>query len=137
MVWYCLGRTPVPFRISIPLLNSYQEELIKYIPAETFALFIVTYGISWYLFGTEPLFHVLARWIIIAGILSTLLYLWKAESVMDVVQLGISAVGFVIRVCVLGVTTIASLPYYNPVPAGLLLAIYVLLAPLINGKPEI
>ena len=117
--------------------DSYRERLIKYIPVETIALFIVVYGITYYLSGTEPWYPVVARWILILGFLGTVLYLWKGENITDMVQLGISAIGFLIWVCALGVITVESLPFYNPVPAGLLLAAYVFLAPLIDGVPEV
>ena len=34
--------------------DSYRERLLKYIPAETIALFIAVYGITYYLSGSEP-----------------------------------------------------------------------------------
>ena len=60
----------------------------------------------------------MARWILVAGILGTILYLWQADGVTDLVQLAISTIGFVIWVCALGVVTVASLPYYNAVVAA-------------------
>ena len=117
--------------------DSYRERLIKYIPVETIALFIVVYGITYYVSGTEAWYPVMARWILIAGIIGTVIWLWKIEGVHDVVQLGISTVGFVIWVCALGVVTIESLPFYNAIAAGLLLAAYVFLAPLIDGVPGV
>ena len=117
--------------------DSYRERLIKYIPAETIALFIVAYGISYYLSGTESWYPVVARWILILGLLGTVLYLWKVENITDVVQLGISAAGFLIWVCALGVITVTPLPFYNAIAAGLLLAAYVFLAPLADGVPEV
>ncbi|MDO9550303.1 MAG: hypothetical protein Q7J03_04960 [Methanoregula sp.] len=116
--------------------DSYRERLIKYTPVETIALFITVYGITYYLYGSEGWYPVVARWILILGILGTVLYLWKAENVTDVVQLGISAIGFFIWVYALGVIPVTSLPYYNAVVAGLLLVAYVFLAPLIDGIPE-
>jgi hypothetical protein len=115
--------------------DSYRERLIKYIPVETLALFIAAYGITFYLSGSETWYPLMARWILIAGILGTVLYLWKAEDVTDVIQLAISTAGFVIWTCALGVITVASLPYYNAVVAGVLLIVYVFGAPLIDGLP--
>ena len=117
--------------------DSYRERLVKYIPVETIALFIAVYGITYYLSGTESWYPAVARWILILGLIGTVLYLWKVESVTDGVQLGISAIGFLIWVCALGVITVASLPFYNAVVGGLLLVVYVFLAPLIDGVPEI
>ena len=117
--------------------DSYRERLIKYIPVETIALFIVVYGITYYLSGTESWYPMVARWILILGFICTVLYLWKAENVSDVVQLGISAIGFLIWACALGVITVTALPFYNAIVAGLLLFAYVFLAPLIDGVPEV
>jgi hypothetical protein len=117
--------------------DSYRERLIKYIPVETIALFITVYGITYYLSGTESWYPVVARWFLILGVFGTVLYLWKGENIIDVVQLGISAIGFLIWAYALGVITVTSLPFYNAVIAGLLLAVYVFLAPLIDGVPEI
>ncbi|MDO9323932.1 MAG: hypothetical protein Q7T80_03135 [Methanoregula sp.] len=117
--------------------DTYRERLIKYTPVETIALFIAVYGISFYLFGTESWYPVVARWILILGVLGTVLYLWKAENISDVVQLSISAIGFLIWVCALGVITVASLPFYNAIVAGLLLIAYVFLAPLAEGVPDV
>jgi hypothetical protein len=116
--------------------DSYRERLVKYIPVETIALFIAVYGITYYLSGTESWYPVVARWCLILGLTGTVLYLWKVENVTDGVQLGISAIGFLIWVCALGVITVASLPFYNAVAAGLLLVVWVFLAPLIEGMPE-
>ena len=117
--------------------DSYRERLIKYVPVEIIALFIVVYGITYYLSGTESWYPIMARWILILGFVGTVLYLWKVECITDVVQLGISAIGFLIWACALGVVTVTSLPFYNAVVAGLLLFAYVFLAPLIDGVPEV
>jgi len=117
--------------------DSYRERLIKYIPVETIALFVVVYGITYYLSGTESWYPIVARWILILGFIGTVLYLWKVENIIDLVQLGISAIGFLIWACALGVITVTALPFYNAVVAGLLLFAYVFLAPLIDGVPEV
>lgn len=116
--------------------DSYRERLIKYIPSEAIALFIAVYGITFYVSGSETWYPLMARWILIAGILGTVLYLWGAEGVTDIVQLGISTIGFVIWACSLGVVTVTSLPFYNAVAAAALLVIWVFSAPFIDGIPE-
>ncbi len=117
--------------------DTYRERLIKYVPVETIALFIAIYGITFYLYGTDSWYPVAARWFLILGVSGTVLYLWKAEKVTDAVQLGISAIGFLIWVSALGVITVTSLPFYNAIVAGLLLAVYVFFAPLVDGVPEV
>ena len=131
-----LSKTKGCFNQDMPN-DSYRERLIKYNPIETIALFIVVYGITYYLSGTESWYPIVARWILILGFIGTVLYLWKAENVSDVVQLGISAIGFLIWACALGVITVTALPFYNAIVAGLLLFAYVFLAPFIDGVPEV
>jgi hypothetical protein len=116
--------------------DSYRERLIKYIPAETLALFVAAYGITYYLSGSQVWYPLMARWILVAGILGTLLYLWQAEGVSDIVQLAISTIGFILWASALGVVTIASLPFYSAMAAGVLLVVWVFGAPLIDGLPE-
>jgi len=116
--------------------DSYRERLLKYIPAETIALFIAVYGITYYLSGSETWYPLMARWILIAGILGTALYLWQVEGVTDLVQVAISTTGFFLWACALGIVTVASLPFYNAMVAGLLLVVWVFGAPLIDGWPE-
>lgn len=115
--------------------DTYRERLIKYVPVETIALYIAVYGITYYVYGSEPWYPLAARWILLAGIAGTLLYLWRVEGVTDWVQLVISGFGFVIWVCALGVITVTSLPLYNALPAGLLLPVWVFGAPFIEGRP--
>ena len=116
--------------------DSYRERLVKYIPSETIALFIAVYGITYYLSGSETWYPLMARWILIAGILGTILYLWKADGVTDFVQLAISTIGFILWACALGIVTVASLPYYNAVIAAVFLIVWVFGAPFIDGIPE-
>jgi hypothetical protein len=116
--------------------DSYRERLVKYIPSETIALFIALYGTTYYISGSETWYPLMARWILVAGILGTLLYLWQAEGVTDLVQLGISTIGFVFWACALGVVSVASLPFYNAVVAAVLLIVWVFGAPFIEGIPE-
>jgi len=116
--------------------DSYRERLIKYIPVETIALFIAVYGSTFYLSGSEDWYPLMARWILITGILGTFLYLWQAEGVTDLVQLAISAIGFAIWAVALGIVTVSTLPFYNGVAAAVLLVAWVFGAPFIDGVPE-
>ena len=116
--------------------DSYRERLLKYIPVETIALFIAVYGTTYYISGSEAWYPLMARWILVAGILGTILYLWQADGVTDLVQLAISTIGFIIWVCALGVVTVASLAYYNAVVAAVFLIVWVFGAPFIDGMPE-
>lgn len=116
--------------------DTYRERLVKYVPVETLALFVAVYGTTYYLSGSEDWYPVMARWILIGGILGTVLYLWQAEDVSDLVQLAISTIGFVLWVCAFGVVAVTSLPYYNAAAAAALLTVWVFAAPFIDGIPD-
>jgi hypothetical protein len=116
--------------------DSYRERLFKYIPAEIVVLYVAVYGIAYAIFAADPLFPPAARWILIAGIVATPLYLWDTEYVTDRVQLIISTAGFVLWAFALGVVPLSDLPGYNQVVASLALPVYVFLSPLIEGIPE-
>ncbi|HII99529.1 MAG TPA: hypothetical protein HA272_09830 [Methanoregula sp.] len=116
--------------------DSYRERLVKYIPVEALVLYVAIYGSTYALFAYQPFFSLLARWILLAGIAVTLLWLWKIEGVTDGIQLAVSAFGFVAWVFAFGVVPVAELPWYNQVAAALFLPVYVFLTPLIRGIPD-
>jgi hypothetical protein len=116
--------------------DSYRERLVKYIPIEVLVLYVAVYGIAYALMSFQPYFSLVARWILLAGILATVLWLWKVEGVTDWVQLIITTAGFVVWAAALGVVPISELPWYNQVAASLLLPVYVFGTPLIEGVPE-
>ena len=116
--------------------DTYRERLVKYVPVEVIALYISVYGIGYAVMGTDPLFVLISRWLLIAGIAGTLLYLWKAEGVSDAVQLSVSAIGFVAWVFALGVVPVSELPGYNQIAAAAFLPVYIFCTPLIDGIPR-
>jgi hypothetical protein len=116
--------------------DSYRERLVKYVPVETLVLYVAVYGASYALLSYQPYFSLLARWILLAGMFGTLLYLWKVEGVTDWVQLVISMSGFVIWVFAFGVVPVSELLWYNQVVTALLLPVYVFGTPLIEGTPD-
>jgi hypothetical protein len=116
--------------------DSYRDRLSKYIPVETVVLYVSVYGCTYALISGDPLFPIAARWILIAGIVATPLWLRKAEEVTDGIQLAISTIGFILWGCALGVVPLTELPGYNQVIASLALPLYVFVSPLIEGIPE-
>ncbi len=116
--------------------DTYRERLLKYIPAEIVVVYVAVYGIAYALAAADPLFPLAARWILIAGIVATPLYLWEAGHVTDRVQLIISTFGFVLWAFALGVVPVSDLPGYNQVVASLALPFYVLISPLVEGLPD-
>ena len=77
-----------------------------------------------------------ALWLLIAGIVAVLLYLWKAEGVCDRLQIAISIMGFVLFASALGVIPLSVLPGYNQVIASVALPVYVFVSPLFEGMPD-
>lgn len=116
--------------------DTYRERLVKYIPVEIIVLYIALYGSTYAVIGTDPFFPILARWLVIAGIICTPLYLWNVEQVSNWVQLLVSTVGFVVWVFALGVFPVVELPWYNQVAAAIFLPVYTLASPLMEGFPE-
>lgn len=116
--------------------DSYRERLVKYIPVEVLVLYVAAYGGAYATLSFQPYFTLIARWIFLAGIAATLLWLWKVEGVTDWVQLAISLFGFVVWIFALGVVPVAELPWYNQVAAAIFLPVYVFGTPLIEGIPE-
>ena len=116
--------------------DTYRERLVKYIPVEGLVFFVAVYGSTYAVLGYQQYFSMLARWIIMAAILFTFLYLWKIEDVSDWVQLVISTFGLVVWVFAFGVVPVAELPWYNQVAAALILPAWVVLTPFIEGVPE-
>jgi hypothetical protein len=116
--------------------DSYRDRLIKYVPVEILVLYVAVYGGLYAVMGTQPYFPLVARWILLAGIVGTVLWLWKIDGVTEWVQLAISTFGFVVWVFAFGVVPVADLPMYNQVAASLLLLLYVFGTPLIEGVPD-
>ena len=116
--------------------DTYRERLLKYIPAEIVVVYVAVYGIAYAVAATDPLFPLTARWILIAGIVATPLYLWEAEHVTELVQLIISTFGFMMWVFAIGVVPVSDLPGFNQVLASLALPLYILVSPLFEGIPD-
>ena len=130
-----LSRAEIPNESEIRY-DTYRERLVKYIPVEIIVIYIALYGSTYAILGTDPIFAIPARWLVIAGIICTPVYLWKGEQVTDWVQLLISTTGFGIWVFALGAVPFADLPWYNQIAASIFLPVYTFVSPLIDGVPE-
>jgi hypothetical protein len=116
--------------------DTYRERLLKYIPAEILVLYIAVFGIAYAMLAADPIFPMIARWVLIAGIVATPLYLLEAERVTDWVQLAISTAGFVLWGFALGVVPLSEFTGYNQIVASFALPLYIFISPLIEGLPE-
>ena len=117
-------------------MDSYRGRQIKYIPVEILVLFVAVYGAAYAIMSFQPYFPLLGRWMILAGVIGTLLWLWKIEMVTDWVQLLISSFWFVVWMFALGVVPVTDLPWYNQVASSLFLPVYVFCTPFIEGVPD-
>lgn len=117
-------------------LDSYRERLVKYVPVEGLVFFVAVYGSSYAAMSFQPYFSLIARWIFLAGIAATLLWLWKVEGVTDWVQLAISTFSFVVWIFAFGVVPVTELPWYNQIAAAIFLPVYIFGTPLIEGIPD-
>jgi hypothetical protein len=112
-------------------IDDYLTRLLKYIPAETVAIWTVLSGIiigAGSAIATEPV-----MWLIFIAIaILTPLYLWRITKVTNGLQIGISTVAFVVWVFALG-GPFALYTWYNPIYGALLLPIVTFAIPIVQG----
>jgi hypothetical protein len=107
------------------------DRLLKYIPAESVALYLTLQGII--LSGTAEASNLNAwLWFILGvGLIGTAVYQWRVLKIGKVVQLALSTAAFGVWVFALG-GAFASLPWYEPFIGSLALVIFTFFAPLIS-----
>jgi hypothetical protein len=111
-------------------VDSYVDRLLKYIPAESVALYLTLQGIILSGVGGQAL--TLWLWIIfVIGLCGTPLYLWRVLKVGKIVQLVVSTAAFGVWVFALG-GAFASLSWYQPFIGSLVLVVFTFFAPLIS-----
>jgi hypothetical protein len=111
--------------------DDYVDRLLKYIPAESVALYLTLQGII--LSGTAEASNLNAwLWFILGvGLIGTAVYQWRVLKIGKVVQLALSTAAFGVWVFALG-GAFASLPWYEPFIGSLALVIFTFFAPLIS-----
>src|SRR5215211_819868 len=111
--------------------DDYVDRLLKYIPAESVALYLTLQGII--LSGTAEASNLNAwLWFILGvGLIGTAVYQWRVLKIGKVVQLALSTAAFGVWVFALG-GAFASLPWYEPLIGSLALVIFTFFAPLIS-----
>jgi len=111
-------------------VDDYTNRLLKYIPAESVALYLTLQGIV--LSSVEG--QALNTWLWVAfviGVCSTPLYLWRVMRVKKRVQLAVSTAAFGVWVFALG-GAFASLSWYEPFLGSVMLVIFTFFVPLIS-----
>lgn len=110
-------------------LDKYTERLIKYIPSEVTALYLTLDA----LIRSSDRIPIIVYWgIFIFGIFATYFYLKRIEKVYKKRQLIISTFAYCIWVFAIG-GPFATLNWYDPIYASILLPIYTFLIPLLDN----
>jgi len=113
-----------------PRVDDYTNRLLKYIPAESVALYLTLQGII--LSGANASRSIAWLWVVLSiGIIGTPLYLWRITKVSKAVQLAVSTAAFIVWVFALG-GAFSSLSWYEPFIGSLALVIFTFFAPLIS-----
>jgi hypothetical protein len=113
--------------------DTYQDKILKYIPAEVVALYVAAYGIAETARKGIP-FEIII-WVLFAvGIVATIAYLRRIAKVNDWSQIAISAVAFAVWVFAIGGPFKETQPWYRDAYGTLLLLIYTFFIPVIAGK---
>ena len=117
-----------------PQIDDYPTKLIKYIPAEIVAAFVVVDGIL----RSAPQVPTAVYWIIFLVLLIfTPLYIWRVTTEPNkppaIAQILISTSSFFVWVFALG-GPFSYLDWYQPVYGALVLPIFTLLIPIVVGK---
>jgi hypothetical protein len=113
-----------------PTLDGYTDRLLKYIPAESVALYLTLQGIILSGAADLPTLNTWLWFILGIGLIGTALYQWRVLKIGKVVQLAVSTAAFV-WVFALG-GAFASLSWYEPFIGSLTLVIFTFFAPLIS-----
>lgn len=123
-----LPATPPPTASQAP--DDYVDRLLKYIPAESVALYLTLQGII--LSGAEGPSLDQWLWIIFAiGLVGTPMYLWRVVKVGKKGQLVVSTAAFGVWVFALG-GAFASMSWYEPFIGSLALVVFTFFVPLIS-----
>ncbi|MFC1507303.1 hypothetical protein ACFLQ6_09580 [Thermoproteota archaeon] len=111
--------------------DNYLTKLIKYIPSEVVALYIMLNGI---VISAADIPSEVIIWIVfILCLVGTPLYLWRVTKVSDNLQLTVSTIAFIVWVFAIGGPFI-NLNWYHPVYGALILPAYTFFIPIIIAK---
>jgi hypothetical protein len=125
---------PIPSSLPVsapPPADDYVDRLLKYIPAESVALYLTLQGIILSGAGEAPNLNAWLWFIFGIGLIGTALYQWRVLKIGKVVQLAVSTAAFGVWVFALG-GAFASLSWYEPFIGSLMLVIFTFFAPLIS-----
>jgi|SRR5215208_2066691 len=121
----------LPVSAPPPPPDDYVDRLLKYIPAESVALYLTLQGIILSGAAEAPNLNTWLWFILGIGLIGTTLYQWRVLKIEKVVQLAVSTAAFGVWVFALG-GAFASLSWYEPFIGSLALVIFTFFAPLIS-----
>ena len=111
-------------------MDNYTDRLLKYIPAESVALYLTLQGIV----SSSVEGRALYTWLWFAfgiGIIVTPCTMWRVQQVSKRVQLAVSTAAIGVWVFALG-GAFASLSWYEPFLGSVLLVVFTFFVPLIS-----
>jgi hypothetical protein len=111
-------------------VDQYTDRLLKYLPAESVALYLTLQGIV-LSSGEGGAPYAWLWFVFVVGIIGTPLYLWRIQHVSKIAQLAVSTAAFGVWVFALG-GAFASLSWYKPFLGSMLLVIFTFFVPLIS-----
>jgi hypothetical protein len=112
--------------------DRYRDRLLKYIPAEVVALYVLLQGIVEA--GVRPEHRIAIMWgIFIVLVIATWFYLLRVQHVSKVQQLIISTVAFCIWVFALG-GPFKAFPWYLPVYGQIVMPIYTFAVAIVEAE---
>jgi hypothetical protein len=111
--------------------DDYVDRLLKYIPAESVALYLTLQGIILSGAAEASSLNTWLWFILGVGLIGTAVYQWRVLKIGKVVQLAVSTAAFGVWVFALG-GAFASLSWYEPFIGSLTLVIFTFFAPLIS-----
>ena len=114
-----------------PIPDSYMDRLLKYIPAESVALYLTLQGIILSGAAEAPHLNTWLWFVLVIGLIGTVLYQWRVLKIGKAVQLAVSTAAFGVWVFALG-GAFATMSWYEPFIGSLTLVIFTFFAPLIS-----
>ncbi len=113
--------------------DAYVDRLLKYIPAEIVAVFILVKGLILKLQTTSESFEPIYWGVFLLFVILTPLYLWRLQKVSKATQLIISSIAFVVWVFALG-GPFTTLGWYNPLYGEILLPIFTIIIAIVVAE---
>lgn len=120
-------------RTSITKADTFTDRLLKYIPAEIVAVFILVQGLVLKMDPLDPNYKSIFWGVFLIFTILTPLYLWRLQNVKKLTQLVISLVAFVVWIFALG-GPFTTLNWYAPIYGEILLPIFTIVIAIVVAE---